>query len=174
MVRYSILVMFIHRHRTHRFSFTSQQPKYMGQFIGGLNKQEKEAATQAFTVLMILMVLGPFINLLSSYVESRFTTLMVDKCRRKMIRSTLKGGTKFDEEHRPGKLQDTFSSQVNQMEQYINMYFIQIIPQLATVISAVVTCATIFPFAGTYFDNTNTMSLLLDQPLTNRISLTSL
>lgn len=136
---------------TYHFSFTSSQPRYSGLFIGSLYFQDKEAATQAFTVLATLSSLGPFINLLSSYVESRFTTLMVDKCRRKMIRSTLKGGTKFDEEHRPGKLQDTFSSQVNQMEQFINMYFIQIIPQLATIISAIVMCAIEFPFAVILF-----------------------
>ena len=100
---------------------------------------------------MVLMFLAPFINLLSCYVESRFTTSMIDQCRRKMIRSTLKGGTKFDEVHRPGKLQDTFSSQLNQLEQYVQTYFLRVIPELATIIAAVVTCAIQFPFAVILF-----------------------
>ena len=100
---------------------------------------------------MALMFLNPLITLLSTYVESRFTTSMIDQCRRKMIRSTLKGGTKFDEVHRPGKLQDTFSSQLNQLELYIQTYFVQVFPQLLTVISAVVTCAIQFPFAVILF-----------------------
>mmetsp|Transcript_27452 Transcript_27452/g.44630 ORF Transcript_27452/g.44630 Transcript_27452/m.44630 type:complete len:303 (-) Transcript_27452:958-1866(-) len=126
-------------------------PKFTGSFIESAAYGIIDVATNSFIVVMVLSFLAPVINLLSSYVESRFTTSMVDQCRRKMIRSTLKGGTKFDEEHRPGKLQDTFSSQVNQLELYIQTYFLQIIPQLATIIAAVVTCATKFPFAVILF-----------------------
>jgi len=45
-------------------------------------------------------------------VESSFTTKALDQCRRKMLRSMLKGGTKFDEKNRPGTLGDAFSNQL--------------------------------------------------------------
>lgn len=69
-------------------------------------------AKEAFKALVIIGGTIPIINVLATYVESIYSTKALDLCRRKMLRSMLKGGTKFDEKNRPGALADAFSNQL--------------------------------------------------------------
>eukprot|EP00984_Skeletonema_dohrnii_P004909 scaffold1733_cov122-Skeletonema_dohrnii-CCMP3373.AAC.2 len=110
-VPFSFLLAILPR-TTFGFIMAAVLPTFLEQFTNGLTYGDLPAASEAFKVFMILYAVAPFINLLSNFVESSFTTKALDQCRRKMLRSMLKGGTKFDEKNRPGTLGDAFSNQL--------------------------------------------------------------
>jgi len=126
-------------------------PYALGKFMNGVAYQDNTMALNGFITLILSIFIAPLINIFSSLLESKFATNMIDECRHKMLSSTLKGGMEFDEVHRPGKLVDTFSSQVNQVELFCQNFFIQLTPIFAQVIAGVTVSAIQYPFAVILF-----------------------
>ena len=87
-------------------------PTYVQNFTNGVYMGDLLMAREALKVFLILSAVIPFLMTLANVVESSFTTKALDLCRRKMLRSMLMGGTKFDEKNRPGTLGDAFSNQL--------------------------------------------------------------
>jgi hypothetical protein len=87
-------------------------PTFTQKFTDGINDHDLPSAREALNVFLILSAVVPCILTLGNVLESRFTTTTLDLCRRKMLRSMLKGGTKFDEKNRPGSLNDAFTNQL--------------------------------------------------------------
>ena len=105
-------------------------PIYSGAFMTAIAFKDSDAAMNSFVVMCAAGVFGPWVTVVASYTESLFTKKLIAKCRGKMLQSTLKGGTEFDQHFRRGKLVDSFSSQLVQFEMYIVNVFILIIPQV--------------------------------------------
>lgn len=86
-------------------------------FLDGVITLDMDSAKKAFTLMMLIYFCAkPILNFLSQFVVASFVTKLSDHCRRKMLGVVLKGGTKFSETHRNGKLNDAFTNQVNQLE----------------------------------------------------------
>lgn len=120
-------------------------PIAIGRFLDAAQKGDKAMAINAIIIFCIVLIVGPLINLCANFTETYYTTKMISACRHKMLRSTLKGGTEFGERFRPGKLIDSFSGQLGQVEIYSITYFIGIIPQLCQIVSGVVATASVYP-----------------------------
>ena len=87
-------------------------PTYVQNFTNGIYFGNIPMAVHALTAFMIISAVAPLLMTVGNLLESSFTTKAIDLCRRKMLRSMLKGGTKFDEKNRPGTLGDAFSNQL--------------------------------------------------------------
>mmetsp|Transcript_16409 Transcript_16409/g.24367 ORF Transcript_16409/g.24367 Transcript_16409/m.24367 type:complete len:644 (+) Transcript_16409:444-2375(+) len=120
-------------------------PQATGDFINAAAIGNKPEALRALYTFVVLIVAGPLFNVVAAYTEALFTKKMVGLCRRKMLRNSMKGGTKFGEQWRPGKLIDSFSSQLVQFESYTISFFVSIVPVVLAMISGVVVSARAYP-----------------------------
>merc|ERR1719410_780493 len=123
----------------------------MGWLTEGAITANRQLMIQGFSVLVAGYVLTPILGFLGNVVESKFSTKLVDRCRRKMLASTLKGGTAFDEVYPTGKLVDSFSNQLSQLEFYTHYQFITFFPQLVALISGMLTVSSAYSFAAILF-----------------------
>lgn len=68
-----------------------------------------------------------------------------------MLATVMKGGTAFDEAYPSGKLIDSFSNHLAQLELYTQYQFITFFPQLVALISGMITVARAYSFAAILF-----------------------
>ncbi len=85
-------------------------PKLTGMFMNGVQTKDAAMALTGFIGLQVNTLALPFLLSLAAFAESKFTSMVIDDCRRKMRRTMLKGGTKFNEKHRPGSLNAAFTN----------------------------------------------------------------
>jgi ABC-type multidrug transport system fused ATPase/permease subunit len=120
-------------------------PLFTGKFTRGIFVQDSAMAMNGLVMLIILYLISPLMKFVGNYTEAYFVKKMISVSRRKMLRSTLKGGTQFGEKFRPGKLIDSFSSQLVQVELYTINLFITIVPQIVSMASGVYVSAKVYP-----------------------------
>ena len=120
---------------------SSLLPEAIGRFTTAAMTANKELGLSSLYTFVALIVVGPILNMIAVFVEALFTKKMISVCRRKMLKSSLKGGTQFGQKFRPGKLIDSFSSQLVQFELYTFGFFITILPQIFQMVAGVVTAA---------------------------------
>jgi len=137
--------------------------KASGEFVGGIVEgwtaigqgmdpsAPGQKAARWFWILMAVYACNPIFSFLANIVESRFGTALVDCCRRRMLAVMLRGGTKFSEAHRQGKLVDAFSNQLTQLELFTTQFFIVLLPTFIGVFSGVILSASSVPFAAILF-----------------------
>jgi len=119
-------------------------PIAFGRLMGGVQNGDKAMAMNGIIIFCIVTIVGPLTNLCANFTEAYYAKKMISACRHKMLRSTLKGGTEFGERFRPGKLIDSFSLQLGQVENYSISFFITILPQLVQILSGIVTSASVY------------------------------
>ena len=78
-------------------------------FMNGAAMQDFEMARQGFMMSMIATGVLVVLPTVGNYFESSFTAKLGHQIRSSMRRSMLKGGTDFEEKHRPGSLTNAFS-----------------------------------------------------------------
>ncbi len=120
-------------------------PSLMGNFTNALMTLNREEGLRALYSFVPLSAIAPLFTMLGVYVEALYTKKMIANCRQKMLVNSLKGGTKFGEKFRPGKLIDSFSSQLAQFELYTNSFFIVVLPSLLQAIAGIAVSARSYP-----------------------------
>lgn len=120
-------------------------PIAMGDFTNAIMTGNKALGMRSLYTFIALSIIGPLFGVLGIYVEALFSKKMVAKCRQKMLVNSLRGGTKFGEKFRPGKLIDSFSSQLAQFELYTNSFFISVLPYLLQGVAGVAVSANSYP-----------------------------
>lgn len=116
-------------------------PSAIGDFTTAIYAKDRALGMRSLYAFSGLLVAGPLLSVLGIYVEALFTKKMVSKCRQKMLVNSMRGGTKFGEKFRTGKLIDSFSSQLFQFELYTNSFFITVLPSLLSTIAGVAIAA---------------------------------
>jgi ABC-type transport system involved in cytochrome bd biosynthesis fused ATPase/permease subunit len=123
----------------------------VGRFTAGVMAADRAVMIQGFSVMIASNVAIPILGFLQNTVESRYSSRLVDRCRRKMLASTVKGGTAFDEAYPSGRLVDAFSNHLAQLEIYTQYQFVTFFPQLVALISGMITVARAYAFAAILF-----------------------
>ncbi|KAL7549891.1 hypothetical protein ACHAWF_013141 [Thalassiosira exigua] len=123
----------------------------LGRFTAGAMGNDRTLMSQGFWVLIAANGAIPILSFLQNVVESKYSTTLVNRCRRKMLATVMKGGTAFDEAYPSGKLIDSFSNHLAQLELYTQYQFITFFPQLVALISGMITVARAYSFAAILF-----------------------
>ncbi|KAL7550896.1 hypothetical protein ACHAWF_014100 [Thalassiosira exigua] len=123
----------------------------VGRFTAGVMAADRNIMIQGFSVMIASNAAIPILGFLQNTVESRYSSRLVDRCRRKMLASTVKGGTAFDEAYPSGRLVDAFSNHLAQLEIYTQYQFVTFFPQLVALISGMITVARAYAFAAILF-----------------------
>lgn len=81
---------------------TALTPILQRDFMNGIQSSDSALATKAFVLNLVFLAATPFFLSIAAYGESKITSSVIDICRRKIHRSMVNGGTKFNEKFRTG------------------------------------------------------------------------
>mmetsp|Transcript_33333 Transcript_33333/g.63628 ORF Transcript_33333/g.63628 Transcript_33333/m.63628 type:complete len:159 (+) Transcript_33333:2-478(+) len=78
--------------------------------LGGVITGDISSAKTGFMLIILATAIPPALNILANIVESSYSSRMIAHLRREMFGSLMKGGTVYDDTHRPGAVINTFSN----------------------------------------------------------------